>query len=135
MPIPCVDTIVYRDDWILLGWRRILPYRNVWALLGGRMRYGDSFAETSIRNCKESGLTVQQHRYLGIFPIKFPHGRHDLTICMVAKYASGEPKATREISKYTWTTKEGMEEIHPIGGNYLKMLRTWWKITGKQQTK
>ena len=71
MPIPCVDTIVHRDDRVLLGYRTIPPYRNVWALLGGRMRYGESFEDTSIRNCRESGVTVQKPRYLGIFPVKF----------------------------------------------------------------
>ena len=127
MPIPCVDTIVYRGARVLLGWRTILPYRNVWALLGGRMLYGESFEDTSKRNCKESGLTVHQPEYLGIFPIKFPSGRHDLVLCMSAKYIRGEPRPTRELSKYVWTTKDAADEIHPIGGNYLKMLRRWRK--------
>ena len=49
MPIPCVDTIVHRNDRVLLGYRTIQPYRNVWALIGGRMHYGESFTDTSIR--------------------------------------------------------------------------------------
>ena len=135
MPIPCVDTIVHRDDRVLLGYRTIPPYRNVWALLGGRMRYGESFADTSIRNCRESGVTVQKPRYLGIFPVKFPRGRHDLTICTAAKYISGEPKPTHELSRYAWTTRRGLHKIHPIGGNYLKMLRAWWSMRGKTANK
>jgi ADP-ribose pyrophosphatase YjhB (NUDIX family) len=35
MPIPCVDAIVERDAKILIGFRAIEPYRNVWALPGG----------------------------------------------------------------------------------------------------
>lgn len=81
MPIPCVDTIVHRGGSVLLGYRTILPYRDVWALIGGRMRYGESFADTSIRNCIESGLTVQKPRYLGIFPVKFLKGRHGPGVC------------------------------------------------------
>lgn len=34
MPIPCVDTIVWRDREFLMGWRTIPPYKNLWALLG-----------------------------------------------------------------------------------------------------
>jgi len=45
------------------------------------MRYGESFADTSIRNCIESGLTVQKPRYLGIFPVKFLKGRHGPGVC------------------------------------------------------
>ena len=38
MPIPCVDVIVEKDGKVPLGFRTIRPYRNVWALLGGRIR-------------------------------------------------------------------------------------------------
>jgi len=91
------------------------------------MLYGESFADTSKRNCKESGLAVHRPKYVGIFPIRFPSGRHDLAICMSAKYISGEPKPTRELSKYVWTTRDAADEVHRVGGNYLKMLRRWWK--------
>ena len=128
MPIPCVDTIVYKYDNVLLGWRTISPYRNVWALIGGRMRYGESFADTSIRNCQESGITIHQPRYVGLFPVKFPKGRHDLTICMAAKHRSGEPKPTHELSKYVWAGRSDLPKLRLIGANYLKMLRTWWKL-------
>jgi len=131
MPIPCVDTIVYRKNCVLMAWRIIAPYSNVWALIGGRMWYGETFAETSIRNCRESGLEICRPRYLGIFPIKFPQGRHDLTVCMTARYVSGEPRPTRELSKYRWITRSEIDEVHLAGGNYLKMLRAWWKIRGK----
>jgi len=125
MPVPCVDTIIHRHNQVLLGRRTILPYRNVWALIGGRMRHGETFPDTSIRNCLESGLTVKQPKYLGIFPVKFPKGRHDLTICMTAEYAKGGPQPTHELSKYIWTRKTDLNRIGPIGGNYLKMLKAW----------
>lgn len=91
------------------------------------MRSGESFSDTSIRNCRESGLVVQKPQYLGIFPTRFPKGRHDLVICVAARYIGGEPRPTDELSKYAWIMKSDMDEIHPIGGNYVKMLTTWWK--------
>ena len=91
------------------------------------MLYGESFADTSKRNCKESGLAVHEPKYLGVFPIRFPSGRHDLAISMSAKYISGERKPTRELSKNVWTTRDAADEVHRVGGNYLKMLRRWRK--------
>ena len=125
MPIPCVDTIVHRRGEVLLGWRTIQPYKNVWALIGGRMRYGETFSDTSIRNCQESGLMIQQPKYLGIFPIRFLHGRHELSICIVARHVKGEPKPTRELAKYIWVKENELAKMHPIGANYLKMLNLW----------
>jgi len=133
MPVPCVDTIIHKDDHVLLGWRIIIPYRNVWALIGGRMHWGESFSDTSIRNCQDCGLVVQNPQYLGIFPTKFPKGRHDLVICMAARYIGGEPEPTEEFSKYAWIMKSDLDEIHPIGSNYMKMLTTWWKRKTEQR--
>jgi ADP-ribose pyrophosphatase YjhB (NUDIX family) len=121
-----VDTIVHREGKVLLGWRTIAPYRNVWALIGGRMYYGESFRDTSVRNCRESGLRIRGPQYLGVFPVKFPNGRHDLSICIAARHASGDPKPTRELAKYVWVAEDQLREVDPIGGNYLKMLRTWF---------
>jgi len=50
MPIPCLDIIVQnaRSE-ILLGWRLILPYRNVWALPGGRVYVGENLTAAARR--------------------------------------------------------------------------------------
>lgn len=128
IPIPCVDTIVYRDDCVLLGWRTIPPYRNVWALIGGRMHYGESFVDTSIRHCRESGLRIEQTQYVGVFPIRFPMGRHDLAFCLAARYVSGDPKRTRELSECVWVRENQTDMMPDVGGNYLKMLRTWFHM-------
>jgi hypothetical protein len=34
MPIPCVDIVVEKNGKVLLGFRTIRPYGNVWALPG-----------------------------------------------------------------------------------------------------
>ena len=133
MPLVCVDTIIHKGDSVLLGWRIISPYRNVWALLGGRVWYGESFVDTSVRNCRQSGIVVQRPKYVGLFPVRFPKGRHDVAVCMAARYVSGETKSTNELSRYTWINKANLEKVHPIGGNYVKMLKTWRKNTGKQE--
>jgi len=122
MPIPCVDTIVWRRRTFLLGWRVILPYRNVWALIGGRMFRGESFAQTAFRHCRESGLEISKPKFIGVFPVRFP-SRHDIAICMAAKWRSGSPTPTTEITRYRWFELDALEGIHAIGANYLRMLR------------
>jgi ADP-ribose pyrophosphatase YjhB (NUDIX family) len=134
MPIPCVDTIVWKRNTFLMGWRTIQPYKNVWALLGGRISRGESFSETVIRQCRESGLTVRKPYFLGVCPVKFS-SRHDITICMAAQWKSGNPTSTNELSRYMWFEADEIDEIKPIGGNYRKMLRDWWKRTGSEMKK
>ena len=124
MPIPCVDVIVSRDREFLMGWRKIPPYRNVWALVGGRMIRGESFAETSARHCKKSGLEVQSVRFLGVYPVKFP-SRHDITMCMTAQWKKGTPLANDEFSRYRWFKNREVRDIRPVGANYRKMLKDW----------
>lgn len=124
IPIPCVDVIVHRGQEFLIGWRIIIPYKNVWALIGGRMLRGESFAETAIRHCLKSGLQIYNPRYIDVYPMKFP-SRHDVTICMAGELKLGVPRPTKELTRYRWYNILEMDEINPIGGNYKKMLRDW----------
>lgn len=124
MPIPCVDTIVWKEHTFLMGLRTIQPYRNVWALLGGRIFRGESFAQTAIRQCKESGLRTYDPHFVGLYPVRLP-SRHDITICMAAKWKSGDPVSTTELRRYAWFEANKIDKIHPIGANYKKMLKDW----------
>ena len=124
MPIPCVDAIVWRDQEFLVGWRTIPPYKNLWALPGGRMIRGESFAQTAIRHCRESGLRIHTPHFIGVYPVKFP-SRHDITICMAAEWKSGTPTPTNELSRYRWFETRKLHHIRTIGANYQKMLRDW----------
>ena len=133
MPIPCVDTIVWKKHAILLGWRTIRPYKNVWALLGGRITYGESFAQTATRQCMESGLKIHKPHFVGVYPVRFPT-RQDITICMAAEWKSGDPTPTTELSHYEWFEPDRIGEIRRIGGNYKKMLQDWWKTTTHDQS-
>jgi ADP-ribose pyrophosphatase YjhB (NUDIX family) len=124
MPIPCVDVVIHSKGRVLMGWRSIPPYRNVWALLGGRMHYGETFEETALRNCLKSGLHVSDLSSLGVFPVRF-RTRHDITMCIAAELLSGIPKPTPEMRRYRWYRMNEIERIDPIGGNYRRMLQHW----------
>ena len=127
MPIPCVDTIVWTEHRFLMGWRTIQPYKNVWALPGGRITRGESFSQTAIRQCRESGLTIHKPYFVGVYPVRLL-SRHDIAICMAAEWRSGNPTPTPELSRYAWFEADRLDRIKPIGANYKKMLRDWLKI-------
>ena len=124
MPVPCVDVIVHSKGSVLMGWRSIPPYRNVWALIGGRIHFGETFEETAIRNCLNSSLHVSNLSSLGVFPVRF-QTRHDITMCIAAELQSGVPKPTPEMARYRWFRKNEIGRIRPIGGNYKRMLQHW----------
>lgn len=124
MPVPCVDIIVHRDREFLMGWRSIPPYKNVWALIGGRILRGESFQAAAVRHCLKSGLRISSVRELGVFPVVFSP-RHDITVSLAARMRSGIPSPTKEMTRYKWFRKSELGRISPIGGNYKKMLRHW----------
>jgi hypothetical protein len=48
MPISCVDVICQNSNGaILFGWRIIKPYKNCWALVGGRMLYRENLLQSA----------------------------------------------------------------------------------------
>lgn len=133
MPIPCVDVIVHRDQEFLMGWRSIPPYKNVWALIGGRILRGESLKATVIRHCLKSGLKVSGVQKLGVFPVMF-RSRQDITISFAAELRSGTPKPTNEMARYRWYKKNQIGRIMPIGGNYKKMLEAWTRTERRKNT-
>jgi ADP-ribose pyrophosphatase YjhB (NUDIX family) len=122
MPIPCVDVIVEKDAKVLLGFRRIRPYRNVWALPGGRIRKHEYPLDTVERNLKEIGISAEPNRFIGVFPMKFqrdPEKRYDITLC--CRWRSGEPASTSELRRVRWFSPRRLPE--PTGRNYRRMIQ------------
>ena len=122
MPIPCVDLIFQRsNNSILYGWRLISPYRNVWALVGGRMLHGESLLQSASRIAKEYGLLFGRLYLNGVFPVNFPN-RADVAISLAARAISGEPQVDGyEFSKFIWANKPPKG----LGANYLRMVKKW----------
>ena len=120
--IPCVDVILENPQGaVLLGWRKISPYGNVWATPGGRMGRGENLRNAANRIIREYGLTAANLFLVGVFPVKFST-RADVTICLASNMPSGNAVADGyEFSSFNWTRNIPAK----IGGNYLKMIRKW----------
>ena len=130
MPIPCVDVIVEDSNGrILLGWRRILPYRNVWALPGGRVGKGERLHAVAERILAEYGLAARNLFLVGVFPIRFP-SRSDLSVCLATNHSTGEAKPDGiEFSNFQWT----IALPRRIGANYKRMIMQWNNVKRKPQ--
>lgn len=125
MSIPCVDVLLEDSRArVLLGWRQILPYRNVWALPGGRIGKGERLQTAARRILAEYGLSARELFLVGVFPIRFPI-RSDLTVCIAAKYLKGQARADGiEFSSFQWTRQLPRR----LGANYRRMIVRWKKM-------
>jgi ADP-ribose pyrophosphatase YjhB (NUDIX family) len=130
VPIACVDVIVANPHGaVLLGWRVIRPYVNVWALLGGRIRMGEDLEKAARRILSTHGLSANNFNLVGVFPIRFP-SRFDVSICLAATGFSGNPAPDgTEIKKIGWFRNLPKA----TGKNYAKMIRKWRNLRRSPQ--
>lgn len=125
VPIACVDVIVSDSRGaILLGWRAIRPYADVWALPGGRIHLREDISTAARRNLTAQGIHAEDFFLVGVFPISFP-SRSDISICIAARRYSGNAKPDgKEFTKIGWFKSLPRE----TGQNYRKMIARWRKM-------
>jgi ADP-ribose pyrophosphatase YjhB (NUDIX family) len=125
IPIPCVDVLLENSKGeILVGWRRIPPYQNVWALPGGRVYRGESLRDASMRILAGYGLSSGSLFVVGIFPVKFPT-RADFTVCL----ASNKPKGLARPDGYEFSSFKWKKRVpSKIGANYARMILKWQRL-------
>jgi hypothetical protein len=130
MSIPCVDLILEnRSGEVLVGWRKIEPYRDVWALPGGRLLRGEGLQAAAERILSEYCLSAREFYLVGVFPISFP-SRADIPICLASESASGEATADgTEFSSFRWTR----QLPRGLGRNYERMIIRWRRMKRKPQ--
>jgi ADP-ribose pyrophosphatase YjhB (NUDIX family) len=122
MPIACLDLVVERNDnSILYGWRLISPYRNVWALPGGRILHHESLIECAKRITNEYGLNFRELYLIGVSTTSF-QVRSDISITAAALKITGEPRADGfEFSRLIWMRKSPLR----LGASYRKAVIKW----------
>lgn len=96
---------------------------GLWALPGGAQDFGESIAETVVRETvEETGVTVEVTGMVGIYTnpahvIEYSNGevRQQFSICFRADYVSGEPTTSDESSEVRWVSRDELDllDIHP----------------------
>jgi len=130
MSIPCVDVLLENSRGeILLGWRQIPPYKDVWALPGGRVGKGEQLQATARRTLAEYGLAACEFYLVGVFPMKF-HTRSDFPACVAARYPRGGASPDYiEFSSFYWAKRLPKG----LGANYRRMTMQWYKMKRNPQ--
>ncbi len=136
VPMPCVDVIVERESKILMGFRAIAPYRNVWALPGGVIRKNEHPKDTIRRVLGENNVRGTSGEIIGVFPIRFPRHplkRYDISHCYLSRWVSGEPRPSRELVRLGWFSPEDLPKA--TGLNYRRMIDQAFKTRQICETK
>ena len=126
VPIPCVDLILQHPNTqeFVIGYRKIAPYKNVWALPGGRMMFGEDLKKAAVRIAREYGMRFSELYLVGVFPVAFSF-RSDVAIALASSHVFGDPIPDgKEFSTFRWVRNAPK----PIGKNYELMISKWRKV-------
>jgi 8-oxo-dGTP diphosphatase len=93
-PLVGIGVLVMNGDKVLLGLRKNAHGENMWAAAGGHLEFGESFEDCALREvAEETGLAIANVRLGTVTNDVFDdHGKHYVTVFMVADYAGGEPE-------------------------------------------
>ncbi|HEC82236.1 MAG TPA: NUDIX hydrolase [Thermoplasmatales archaeon] len=89
-----VDGLVIKDNSILLIKRKNEPFKNMWALPGGFVNYGETVEDAVKREVKEeTGLDTDITELFGVYsdPNRDPRG-HTISVVFILKPENGEVK-------------------------------------------
>ncbi|WP_433789310.1 NUDIX hydrolase [Actinoplanes sp. CA-252034] len=109
------------------GMGRVLLIRRtdneLWALPGGAQDFGETIAETAVREtAEEAGIRVEVVDVVGIYTnphhlVEYSDGevRQQFSICLRANYIGGEPTPSSESSEVRWVDMTELDSlpIHP----------------------
>ena len=100
MPIPSVEAMIVKDNFLLFLKRKHSPAKGEWWFPGGRIWKGEGFKETLFREVKEeTGLPVNVIKFVGVYNRIFPD-RHDITIVFLCKCFDDKVTLNEEHSEY-----------------------------------
>jgi ADP-ribose pyrophosphatase YjhB (NUDIX family) len=112
MPIPSVEAMIVKTGLLLFLKRKNSPAKDQWWFPGGRIRRGENFNETLLREVKEeTGLEVEIVKFVGAYSRIFPE-RHDITIVFLCRWLSNSVVLNNEHSEYRFF-EEIPGDIHP----------------------
>lgn len=88
-PSPAAGVLVREDEKVLLVQRRYAPFKGMWVIPSGYIEYGESPAETAVRELKEeTGVDVELEGIHSVEPC-FDDPRGDTIFILYSGYIKG----------------------------------------------
>lgn len=90
-PALTVDTIIIKDNKVILIKRLNNPFKDHWAIPGGFVEYGEKVEDAAVREAKEeTGLDIELTKLVGVYsdPDRDPRG-HTVTVAFLSKIIGG----------------------------------------------
>ena len=116
VPIPGVGAAVIRDGSILLVKRKYHPSKGLWAIPGGKIKWGETLQQAAEREIfEETGIKIKAGRPVYIFDyIKNEGGRefHYIITDLDAEYLSGEAAAGDDAEEVRWAAPADLDNLN-----------------------
>ncbi len=131
-PFISTDTVVIKDDEVLLVRRAIEPFRDQWVLPGGLMDIGEKIEQTAVREVREeTGFDVKLLKLIGVYsgPHRDPRGT-TAAVCFLAEIIGKAGDHDHEISEVKFFPLD--ELPNRMGFDHRDMIRDALKVYGKR---
>lgn len=106
-----IGVMVVKDGNVLLGKRKASHGAGEYSWPGGHMEYMESFEECARREVREeTGIEIQNVRFLRLLNLKSYAPKHYVDIGMVADWKCGEPQVREpnKIDGWNWYDMENL---------------------------
>lgn len=123
-----IGVLIFKDGKVLLGPRKGAHGQGEYAAPGGHLHFMESPEECARREIREeTGLEVENIRFLCLSNLMKYDGKHYIDIGMVADWKSGEPKVMEPDKCEFWDWYDLDNLPSPLFGsepNYFKTLKS-----------
>ncbi|MCS7143020.1 MAG: NUDIX hydrolase [Aigarchaeota archaeon] len=141
-PEVAVGVVCVRDGRVFLVRRARPPSEGLWAIPGGRVKFGERLQDAAIREFREeTGLTVELLRTIEVVDLFIGSGdevrEHYVVINYEGRITGGELRCSDEVLEAGWIPLRAIEDV-PVSDSTRQFLKRhfdkeegveWWRCT------
>lgn len=113
IPRLTVDAVVLKNDQVLLVKRKHPPFKDMWALPGGFVEYGETTEEAVNRELQEeTAVTMKIRRLVGVYsdPQRDPRG-HTISVVYQGTLEEGRPVAGDDAAEVNFFNVDSLPDL------------------------
>ena len=126
IPVVAVGAVIVLDNRILLVKRKYPPAKGLWAIPGGRIKWGESLQQAAEREIfEETSINIKAGDVVYVFDyIQNENNKefHFVIIDLDAEYISGRPIAGDDAEEVRWISMDHISKLK-IAESTLKFLK------------